>query len=203
MPNLTPDFDWNERALRYRNRVTGKFVSSKVIVGALDNVITASSRNIETITQALLDGNISLVDWRAGMAGEMKIIHTAAAAASKGGWAQMTPSDWGKVGSLLKDQYKYLDNFAGQIASGKVPLDGRLMVRAKLYAGAGHGTYEDMKRRLFEQRGYTEERRVLTPGENCNGCIEQAGRGWSPIGTLDRIGSEECRSNCRCDFEYR
>jgi len=38
---------------------------------------------------------------------------------------------------------------------------------------------------------------------NCNGCLEQAGLGWQPIGTLDEIGAEECGNNCRCEFEYR
>jgi len=38
---------------------------------------------------------------------------------------------------------------------------------------------------------------------NCNGCLEQAGLGWQPIGTLDEIGAEECGNNCRCEYEYR
>jgi hypothetical protein len=38
---------------------------------------------------------------------------------------------------------------------------------------------------------------------NCNGCLEQAGLGWQPIGTLDEIGAEECNQNCRCEFEYQ
>jgi hypothetical protein len=48
-----------------------------------------------------------------------------------------------------------------------------------------------------------EERRVLGVADHCPGCLEQAGLGWQPIGTLDEIGTEECGNNCRCEYEYR
>jgi hypothetical protein len=35
------------------------------------------------------------------------------------------------------------------------------------------------------------------------GCIEEAQKGWQPIGTLSVVGSRTCLSNCRCSFSYR
>ena len=200
---LTPDYTWDTRALRYREAASGRFVSQKAITGALNKVITASQGNVEGITQALMDGNITVAEWQTAMAREIKIMHTASTAAAKGGWAQMAQADWGKTGSLIKRQYEYLNSFAADIASGKQPLNGRVMQRARLYAQASRGSYEEMRRREFSNHGYIEERRVLTAAEHCNGCIEQAKRGWQPIGTLDPIGAEECRTNCQCEFEYR
>lgn len=201
--NVTPDYGWNERAGRYVNLSTGRFVTNSQIKGALEGMVDASKRNINGLSQSLLDGDISLAEWRASMMAEIKTMHTAAAAAKRGGWAQMSQSDWGWTGSKIKAQYQYLERFAQQILDGTQKLDGRVLTRANLYGMAQRGTFEEMGRRLAFNAGYTEERRVLGAAEHCDGCVEQAGQGWQPLGTLDPIGGEECRTNCQCEFEYR
>ena len=114
----------------------------------------------------------------------------------------MSNSDWGTVGSLIKRQYQWLDNFASEVYSGIQP-SNTLLRRAKLYAQSGRGTYEEMKRIVAQDRGYTEERRLLSPAEHCNGCVEEAMKGWQPIGTLRQIGDTECVTNCVCRFIFR
>lgn len=193
---LTPEFSYDERALRYRDIGSGRFVSQRAVLGSLNSMITAGQGNIENITQSLIDGDINVTEWRSGMAREIKIMHAASAAAAKGGWAQMSPADWGREGSLVKKQYQWLDNFAQEIVSGKQPLDGRAMQRARMYAQAGRGTFEEIRRNEHKTMGYTEERRVLGAAEHCPGCVEQASLGWQPIGTLDPIGAEQCRTFC-------
>lgn len=200
---LTPDYGWNERAGRYVNLDTGRFVPRGQIKGALEGLVDSGKVNVRALSQSLLDGDISLAQWRAGMMQEIKVMHTASTAAARGGWAQMSASDWGYTGSKIKAQYKYLENFAQQIASGKQKLDGRLLVRADLYSQAPRGSFEEMVRRMMVNKGLTEERRVLGAAEHCEGCLEQAGLGWQPINTLDPIGAEECRTHCQCEFEYR
>jgi len=200
---LTPEYVWNERAGRYASVVTGRFVSARNVKAALEGVVKASGDNITALSQSLLDGNITLAEWRAQMMVQVKTAHTAAAAAARGGWAQMSQSDWGAVGQLIKRQYQYLENFAQEIASGKQKLDGRLLTRAKMYAEAPRGTFEQIARRMAANKGMTEERRVLGFAEHCIGCTEQAALGWQPIGTLAPIGSQECRSHCQCHYEFR
>jgi len=126
-----------------------------------------------------------------------------AGAGARGGWAQMSQSDWGKVGAQIKAQYAYLNNFAQEIASGKQALNGQVLARADMYGKATHSTYEAIRGQMAEVRGMTEERRVLTPGENCPDCIDYAAQGWQPIGSLPVIGDSVCMTNCRCEFEYR
>jgi len=152
---------------------------------------------------SLQNGTISLADWQVGMMDTISDLHAAAAAQSAGGWGNMTQADWGFEGSLVKKQYGYLRGFVADIESGKQPLNGTLKVRAGLYEQAARGTQEEMTRRFQSFRGFDEERRVLSPGDNCPGCIEQAALDWQPLGTLDPIGAEECKVNCRCEFEYR
>lgn len=200
---LSHDFGWNEIASRYIDLTTGRFVSRALVAQELEKVITASGNNIQAVSQSLIDGSISLPEWQLAMEREIKLIHTASGAVARGGWSQMSQTDWGFVGAQIKKQYQWLDNFAVDIARGKQKLDGRLLNRARLYAQSGRGTFEEMRRRMARNKGMTRERRLLAPAEHCRGCIEQAAMSWQSIGTLDPIGAEECRTNCVCRFEYQ
>ena len=201
---LTPDYGWNEAAGRYFDISTGKFVPFSDVRNALEFVIEDQKAYMHAITQSLIDGNVSLADWQSGMMDAIKLEHTAAAAAARGGWAQMSQADWGATGRLIRTQYEYLQNFAEQIANGEQLLNGTCLVRADLYGQAGRGTYEEIRRRYERtMNGATEECRVLGYADHCPGCLEQAALKWQPIGTLDPIGAEECVTNCYCTFIYR
>ena len=199
-----PDYGWN--GSKYFSLDTGRFVSPSAVRDALESAIDQSALNMNAISQQLLSSEISLAQWQTGMMKNIKLAHTAAAASANGGWAQMTQSDWGFAGSLIKKQYENLERFAGQIESGKQALNGQILSRADLYGQAPIGTYEAQRQR-FEilVNGVEEERRILeaTDGANCAGCLEQADLGWQPVGTLKNIGSQECLTNCRCTVEFR
>jgi len=200
-----PDYGWNEVAGRYINLDTGQFISSSKVRDALESVMDAANGHMNSLTMDLIGHNISLVQWQSAMMQEIKLAHTAAAASANGGWAQMTQSDWGFAGRLIRTQYEHLEKFANQIANGEQPLDGRALMRANLYGQAPRGTYEAQRQRQeILVNGMEEERRILEKdGANCQGCLDQAELGWQPVGTLDPIGAEECLTNCRCEFEYR
>lgn len=206
---LTQDYRWNETAARYIG-ANGQFVSRAVVNSALEQTITGSQSEMTLLSERLQSGSISLTEWRAGMAEQIKILDTSEAALARGGWDQMTQSDWGWVGSQVKEQYKYLDNFAGEISNGDQLLNGVFLRRVKMYAQAGRGTFEEMRRRYMRiYKDASEERRVLGVAEHCEtykgleGCVELAQRGWQPVGTLPPIGDTPCMVNCKCSFEYR
>lgn len=185
----------------------GRVVSAKKVIAEAERVIRGTKTEMIDLSRKLKAKKISLQEWHDGMKLRMKIIHGTAASIAKGGWAQMTPADWGAVGSISKSQYQRLNNFTIQIADG-LPLDGRFMRRAGMYADAARGTQEDMNRREAARNGLTHERRMLGPADHCTtqkglkGCVEIADMGWQPIGTLPRIGESPCRTNCHCRFEY-
>ena len=70
----------------------------------------------------------------------IKNTHLNAIAMERGGWANMTPSDFGRAGQIIRKQYGYLRNFGREIASGKQRLDGTLGRRAQLYTAAGRNS---------------------------------------------------------------
>ena len=153
-PSLT-GYGWN--GSRYYDLDTGRFVSNSDVLGALESVIDQSAINMNALSTQLQNGEISLASWQSSMMQEIKISHLASTTAANGGWAQMTPSDWGFAGSQIKEQYQYLNNFAQQIANGEQPLDGRFMVRTDLYGDAVRDSYEAQRFRLMEGLGMEEE----------------------------------------------
>lgn len=198
------DIGWNSIAGRYVNLTTGRFVSYLDVRNVLDGVLQGAQTDMIASGLQLQSGLISLQEWQAIMRADIKALHTISGAAARGGWAQMSLSDWGYVGSEVKKQYAFLENFVQQIQSGQQALDGRFLTRVQLYAQAGRGTYEQMRRRCEKlYNKMQQERRVLGIADHCNGCLVQAALRWQPIGRLDSIGDEECCTNCRCHFEFR
>lgn len=205
-----PEYRWNEPSGRYINRA-GQYVKRSVVMLALNQRVNASGQSVIEITKQLQAGELSVAEWRQAMAREIKIMHTSAAALARGGWDQMSQSDWGYVGSEVRKQLEFLNGFVNDIQAGKYgfPPNGRAIARARMYASAGRGMYQQMRRRMARNKGAAEERRVLGAAEHCStvgdleGCIELSSKGWQPMDTLPRIGQSPCRTHCQCHFEWR
>jgi len=160
--------------------------------------------SLPTLANDLINGTVTLSEWTISMREYIRIIHTEAAALACGGWENVTPSMWGYVGSLIKKQYQFLDQFALDIQTNSTYwLNGRLLVRMEMYSRAEWGTFESVLQRLAIMSGKTEERRVLGVADHCDDCLSAAGQSWQPIGTLPLIGNSQCKTNCHCTFEYR
>lgn len=196
-------FAWDEASGRYRDLQNGRFVSRGKARGLLDAYTDRISDRAAGLSEKLARGEISVGEWETGMRGLIKRTHAVHAAAARGGWERMTPSDWGRVGSVVKEQYRYLRSFSADVALGVVPRTGALAVRARLYAEAGRRSHFDTERRLMVGRGYVEERSVLGVADHCAGCESAAAQGWQPIGSLPPIGERDCLVRCRCHFDYR
>lgn len=194
-------YRWNERAGRYINSA-GRFVTRAEIRSALDGAIQSAQGTIRSLAEQLRTGQISLAEWQISMAQEIKSAHLASAAVARGGFAQLTQSDLGRAGQLIRRQYEYLGNFARQIERGEVVLDGRFLNRAALYGEAPRATYHVFDSLEQAQHGYEWEENVLNAAESCAECIAETERGRVPIGELIPIGARTCLANCKCDIVY-
>lgn len=193
----------------------------------------------QALGRALASGRYDPAAWHARFAGWLLAEHRTLTLAILGqpGATRAEPlvltdpqeSDFGR-GSRL--QLGYLNRFRSQVESGAVPLDGRIAVRAGLYARAAWGVAWTVARsdagreagvvdpmhpfphaspglistpyaRAGSNRGNLLERRVLGDAHHCGDCPELADRGWQPYGTLPPIGATKCGPFCLCHFEYR
>jgi hypothetical protein len=197
-----PDFRWNDVAGRFRD-ARGRFLSSEQVRRAIDATLRNHTNAVAALTDLLRQRALTLPEWERRMRLEVKNVHIYSALAAKGGRAQLTPQDYGRIGAVVKRQYKYLSGFAADISNGTA---GNVIGRAKLYAQAGRGTHEKVRQTEMKRRGFDEELNVLAPSEHCDGagsCVEQTDKGWVPVGSLVPIGGRLCVVNCRCHIRYR
>ena len=206
-----PDFAyvWDGRlrggAGGYRNAQTGRIVGNMEARDVLDKTIQAAKGSESTrLMELLRGGNISLADWQVGMRDVIKNTHISAMLAQRGGVQNVTQSDYGRVGQIIREQYKFLDNFAQEIASGKQPLDGRALFRAQMYQDAGIDTFETFSTIYHGAAGFDQERSVLDPqARHCKDCIDQDAKGWQTTGNMIPIGKRQCNVNDRCTHLFR
>lgn len=195
-------YQYDPRSRRYRNRTTGRYLSASDVRSAVDTIIDSQALKMRDLAQRLADGELALSDWQVQSAALLKALHVALGLAANGGLANTSASDLGYLASQIKEQYKYLNKMALQIRKGEQPLDGTLVSRAALYAQAGREIYENMVGRAARNAGMTRERSVLGPADHCGPCVDEAAKGWQPIGSLIPIGQRQCLANCRCSMEY-
>lgn len=198
-----PDFSWSEAAGRYRDRSTGRFVPETEVRAGVDALVDHARARVQQAASDLRENRITPAEFQTVLHQTIRDTHIAAAMAAYGGRDAMTPERWGYVGSRIKEQYQYGRRFVSEIINGNQPMNGRLDVRAGMYAEAGRVTYEAVKAREGRRRGFAEERNVLHAQESCRQCLELAGRGWVEAGTLPPVGSRLCLSRCRCQIERR
>lgn len=204
MPTSPTPFQWNPNAARYRDPTTGRFISRDAVRLEVDRIISASQRRVLAASEQLNIGEIDLAQWDTVMRQEIKRAHLGSAALLRGGWAQMTPADYGRVGAAVKKQYQYLERFIEDIRSGNANTrGGHLFNRARMYPASARIAFHEQQTVQLEALGYTEERNVLHPAEHCAECVDASARGWVPIGTNVPIGQRQCKGNDKCSMRYR
>ena len=194
---------WEKVTARYRDKATGRFIAEQVLVNLAESFTGFTQDNLTSITDKMISGKISLADWQRQFAQELKDAYIVNAQIGRGGKNAMTQSDYGRIGQRLRGEYKYLNDFAKEIASGDLSA-AQIQARVDQYAAGTRKAYYDGRTAACKAGGFTEERRVLNPAEHCEDCLDYAGKGWQPIGTLPEPGeSSQCRNNCKCEKEYR
>ena len=164
---------WDDRAKRYRDTATGRFITQHKAVTLRDYYIEAQKSQMDALTRKLLDRQINVQQWVLDMRQQVKETYINEYMLARGGRNNMTQADWGRVGRMLKDQYKYIDGFARDIDSGKVS-GGQIRTRARMYVDSATQAFERAK---SESLGMP--RLPAYPGD----------------------GQSQCRANCQCSWD--
>ena len=185
---------------RYRDE-RGRFVASSTVRRELDRYLD-NSDPAKALAEALRGRQLSVADWEVAMRRHVKNTHLNAIALERGGWANMTPADYGRAGQIIREQYGYLKNFAADIASGKQRLDGTLGVRAKLYTQAGRNSYYRSKAANMSGK-VTHQMSVRSARDSCWQCID-LDRKIFRIDDSSFVlpGRRVCNHNCQCHIAY-
>jgi hypothetical protein len=171
-------WEWDQPSKRYRNTATGRYKGSRQMLPLRDEFIDAQKAAAGDLADRLAAGEITTNRYVEEMRGLIKTTYIDEYALAHGGRNNMTSRDFGIVGNMCRDQYSYLNNFAGEINAGDLS-PAQIRARGRLYIESASQAYE---RAQAEVRGISGPHALPAyPGD----------------------GSTACRSNCRCSWEYR
>src|SRR5512139_3208452 len=105
---------------RFRTVATGRYVSRAQVLEWATEASDASINVTKTWAAMISDGQLDVSTWQTLMRQEIKREYIRQYVAGRGGLDMMTQRDWGSVGGMIADQYRYLDGFAREIAEGKL-----------------------------------------------------------------------------------
>lgn len=199
-------YDNRLRGSGYRNAETGRLISKKEATAFRDALIDKQKASIGKLTDRLVDGDINIQQWVLESRKAIKNTYVMEYAVSKGGMANVTQAEWGKISADLRKQYGYLDTFAGDIAAGKLS-PGQINARGNLYIESASQVYERGKAEamgapelpaypgdgqtvclsnclcsweIVEKEDAWEATWVLAEAEHCTGCAANADH-WNPL----------------------
>lgn len=164
---------WEYFPEEYLYRKNGRVFSEDSILRNLSLYTQEKTSSVQFLALRLRDGDINLQQWTNQMRSTIKRTHIINYIIARGGNRRMTQQDWGRLGGVIYNQYRYLDRFATDISGGNLTL-GQIQARSALYINAARQSYE---------RGRTQGARGISlpayPGD----------------------GTSECFSNCRCRWQ--
>lgn len=171
----------------------------------------ASILDVRAWVRQLKGGDLSVDEFGGRFLDEIKHSNINQYMLGRGGRAQMTSADWGRVGAMIKEQYQY---FRGPRPGGGTPLFDQLenlsakqiARRATMYINASREAFEKGQYQSIIAAGFIEVFWSLGIAEHCPDCLDQNTVGWRPIADLPFFpgqGSTQCLTNCKCFLTYR
>lgn len=198
-------YTFDPKSDRWRNDSTGKYVSRDRALAFVEQSIGAGKESVARLAQAQADGDLSARQWLTAMREEIKGETIRQYMLGKGGRGSMEAADWGRVGGLLSEQYKYLDNFYDQVAAGEVSA-AEMARRAQMYIGSAREAYERGHFEAMRSRRSQVKWNLGQTEQHCSGCTDLAAQDWMELEELPTYpcaGDTECLTNCDCYLTYQ
>ena len=197
----------------YRDTATGRIISRANVGEQVDVMISVSSDVTLSLSEMVDSGGISAQSWKDAMRQEIKDNYITQYMVGRGGRENMTQADWGSIGGMISDQYRYLDGFYSQVAGGQLS-QAQIYARSRMYLNSSREAYERAQGRAAGARGFTEHGWFNSPvADTCDDCKTLQAQGWIPIDkpfispstgaeTLPGMGDTICLTNCHCHVDY-
>ena len=155
----------------YIEQPSNDIVQWSRVTSALSNHNNRLNARVDELANALSSQRITPQQWVNGMRATVKDAYIASYLAGKGGRNNMQPSDWGRVGGLLSNQYRYLNRFSSDIFDNELS-EAQIAARARLYIASSTQAFE---------RAKAADRSISLPA-------------------YPGDGTSECMANCKCDW---
>jgi hypothetical protein len=222
---------WNRTAQKYflpaGNEGAGKFLKPSSVRQIIDADIVATGDRMEAhgkelrlSAQAFQNGAITEAEYHASvdrfdavMGTEVKNLHLAEIAASKGGFHHMEQSDFGRAGERIRFHKGHLSNMAQEfkdnpkLLTESVPNKMDALQRIRSYAEVGRNTYERARKVEHVKAGFKSATNVLRDREGAckgdNSCTHLTDNSPMDIEDMTPVGDRKCGPwKDRCEIEY-
>lgn len=202
---MPPSFLFDRKDRQYLFADTNAIVPVGLLRQWIDTAALTAEVEFRAITERYIRGEIDFDQWRVALVELARDEHRAVGMIAFGGLAQMNAASWSALADEVRFQQGKLSELFLRVATGDKQPDGNLVANAGLYALAGWQVHENLVRVREAITGQIVSERRVDVGDawSCEDCREQSARGWSPIGSLKRIGDTSCTARCRCFFVYR
>lgn len=196
-----PRYQWSVERRRYVNAETGRAVSARQLNSWVRQTVENAADGMAKVAEGYNKGKLNEAEFMLEMADLTKNAHRSMTILARGGVEQMRFNDWARLGAEVRSQNAYLARFAGEITTGDIA-PAEITARSRLYASSSYGTYQNAVAVREREAGARRVRRVLAAGDSCEGCRQDAARGWVDISEMRGVGEFACGPNDRCTHEY-
>lgn len=132
-----PLWYWDDRVKRYRDPTTGRFIGIAQMNELRPQFINQQKDRLTGLVNVYESEAIDFPTFRSTVVDYLRQTYRDMYVMGAGGAKSMTPSDWGKLGAMLKEQYRYLNPFMDQIERGKLS-NAQITARLKMYINSAN-----------------------------------------------------------------
>lgn len=132
-------YSWDRSARRFRDP-SGKFISQTRIKGMRNQIVRTEQERARSLMQRFIDGNMTTEQFVRAFRALVKQTTVMEYMLGRGGRHVMTQADHGRIGRMLRDQYRYINRLAADIEKGLSP--EAALNRAGMYIDQSRAAYE-------------------------------------------------------------
>lgn len=179
----------------------GKAVSNATMNTWARGAIENAKASLTVDTQKLVDRKVSINAWANTMRDHIRGGHRMMAKLAYG--PNLSAKQAGRLGAIVKKQYKFLNNFVAGLKNKSIARDASAINRANLYLQSLWLTYQNELNRAKKEAGFTLAANNLDEeAANCIECPELTDKGYISIDDMPLIGFRACQLGCKCSIEY-
>lgn len=174
-PELTEAWLWLDRLYLFFEDIIGRIMTPAAQRAVIVASVSGSSAIVAGLGHEVATGAISLGQWETAMRLQIKNAYIQQYLSGIGGVEMMGFAEYGSIGGMLTEQYGHLNNFAEQIAAGKLS-EAEIIRRSEMYMNSSREAYERANARA---RGVPQLPQY--PGDGNTQCLTNCACYWDII----------------------
>ena len=167
-------WSWLEKIKSFISNVTDRILGRDAVAAVGEANTEIHVTEVRTLTDDLILDRIDVGAWERGMREVIKESYLHEYLLGRGGASQLMAADYGSIGGMVGEQYKYLSGFAQEIAEGKLTA-GHIGTRAAMYARSAREAFERGKGRAW---GVPDGKLPAYPGDGSTQCLTNCACSW-------------------------